>query len=363
MRLHDLTERDGPFTSVYLPIDPSTGVASERLAPHWGSVRRDLEEQGADRSVLDLVERTVLDLSDSPASGVAVVVDGNGDSLVQLSDEAPERAIGRWGDVPSLSMLIRWRRADVPHLVVVADREGADIWVRDSRGQLPGDPRREVDGDTEHIHRGHAGGWSQRRFQQRSENTWERNAAGVAEEIHQLAEKVGAELIVATGDVRALGFLDEHLPPASKDRLRVVEAGGRSDPDAATRVAEEADHLVSDLVARRSVDAMERFAVARGNDLAVEGPGPTLEALSASRVDLLLVHDDPDDERTAHSGAAGVPVAAERHTIVDLGEEPEAGRLVDVAVRAALLTGADVEIVPAHGPNVPEGGIGGVLRG
>ncbi len=43
-----------------------------------------------------------------------------------------------------------------------------------------------------------------------------------------------------------------------------------------------------------------------------------------------------------------------------LGEEPLEGRLVDVAVRAALGTGAAVRVVPRSG-NAHEG-IGGVLR-
>jgi hypothetical protein len=41
-------------------------------------------------------------------------------------------------------------------------------------------------------------------------------------------------------------------------------------------------------------------------------------------------------------------------------DEPHDGRLVDVAIRAALGTGAGVRVIPKHGP-VNEG-IGGLLR-
>ncbi len=33
----------------------------------------------------------------------------------------------------------------------------------------------QVEGETEYIRRGAPGGWSQKRFQQRAENTWEHN--------------------------------------------------------------------------------------------------------------------------------------------------------------------------------------------
>lgn len=76
---------------------------------------------------------------------------------------------------------------------------------------------------------------------------------------------------------------------------------------------------------------------------------------------MLLVHDETDDERRAWSGPDAVPVAATPELLQDLGiTEAESGRLVDVAIRAALSTGAGVRLVPKAGG--PTDGLGAILR-
>jgi hypothetical protein len=58
-------------------------------------------------------------------------------------------------------------------------------------------------------------------------------------------------------------------------------------------------------------------------------------------------------------------VAPDRDALATLGvAEPVEGRLVDVAVRAALGTGADVRVLDPGGqaPSAPAEGLGGLLR-
>ena len=63
-----------------------------------------------------------------------------------------------------------------------------------------------------------------------------------------------------------------------------------------------------------------------------------------------------DDERTAWFGPAPTDVAAEPGTLIDLAvADPVEGRLVDVAVRAALGTGADVSVRPGRQTRPTEG--------
>jgi hypothetical protein len=85
-----------------------------------------------------------------------------------------------------------------------------------------------------------------------------------------------------------------------------------------------------------------------------------MAALRESRVDVLLVHDDPADERTGwFLREAGLP--AEGPVVLgelNLGEEPESARLVDVAIFGALRTGAGVRMVPS----VPRDALGALLR-
>ncbi|MBV9411271.1 MAG: hypothetical protein JO148_06730, partial [Acidimicrobiia bacterium] len=48
---------------------------------------------------------------------------------------------------------------------------------------------------------------------------------------------------------------------------------------------------------------MAKFREERGQgDRAADGPAATLEAMSRSQVEVLLVHADPDDTRTAWFG-------------------------------------------------------------
>src|SRR5690606_27538835 len=109
-------------------------------------------------------------------------------------------------------------------------------------------------------------------------------------------------------------------------------------------------------------ELLERFGEARFGDLAASGPVETLAALSEGRVDVLLVHDDPDDDRRARFAAEGpwcAPVTAGDDPPPPGTEERE-GRLVDVAVRSAHLGDSRIRIVPRHGG--PDDGIGALLR-
>lgn len=108
----------------------------------------------------------------------------------------------------------------------------------------------------------------------------------------------------------------------------------------------------------------------------------TLASLREARVDVLVVHDPAiaagRPERDGRDGAAdGTAAPGDGEAWFDPGApamcavtpaglralgvaDPRPGRLVDVAVRAALVSGATVRVVPAYGG--PEGGLGALLR-
>ena len=66
---------------------------------------------------------------------------------------------------------------------------------------------REVEGSgADDVKLFQAGGWSQRRYQQRQVNTWEENAREVADEVARLAKGIDARLLAIGGDVYATGF-------------------------------------------------------------------------------------------------------------------------------------------------------------
>ena len=93
---------------------------------------------------------------------------------------------------------------------------------------------------------------------------------------------------------------------------------------------------------------------------ATTGAGATLTALREANVEVLLFHHEVDDERFAFFGPSPEHASLDREDLTAMGVEPQEGRLVDVAIRAALGTGASVRVVPGHGG--PLEGLGAIVR-
>jgi hypothetical protein len=292
---------------------------------------------------------------------LAVVVSVDGVAYQTGMASRPVREVlTRWGAVPYVLPLLAHAQSQVPFVALLASRASAEIVAR-----LPeGERSEQVEGEQgPHLSRSSPGGWSQQRYQHRAEVIWERNAGEVADVLTRIVDEVRPRFVAAAGDVRALQFLRDQSPKRVQELLRVVGGEVPSlDP-----VLAEAAGLVEQEVRGDAGALWERFAQERGRGpggLAAEGVEATLAALARSQVEVLLVADDPDDERTAWFGAAPQQLAADRATVEDMGEAmPVEGRLADVAVRAALGTSADVRVLDPgdDGPELREG-LGALLR-
>ena len=360
VRAEDLAEMvtaKGPIVTVYLPTPGDVENAAHAAETAWRSLHRDLEGWGAPEAALTAIEAEVPGAHERGDCLAAVATD-RGLLHREHGPKAPPTALGRVGPIPSVLPILEWRQGSPAYLVVRADRTGADLVAF-----LPhGNPiAREVAGtDDPHITRGGPGGWSQRRYQQRAENHWEENAEAVADEVATLAKRVGAEIVLVAGDVRAVGFLREHLPAAYAARLHEIE-GGRGFGSGAG-IDQEAQENVRAAVDRETATVLEAFREeAAQHDLAVEGAANTLQALARAQVEVALVHDDLEDDRRAWLGPEASHVSATRGALEDLGVTPiQEGRLTDVVVRAALGTGAGIRVIPGEA-GVADG-IGGILR-
>jgi peptide subunit release factor 1 (eRF1) len=254
--------------------------------------------------------------------------------------------------------MLRWRQSYPTHVVVTADRLGADLVAVRYGG---GEERLEVEGEDFPITKVAPGGWSQRRYQQRAEERWEHNAHLVADRLVRLVRRVDPRLVVVAGDVRAVSLLEEALPRDVLDLVEKVQ-GSRSEDGPDDVVADRVAELLRVAVEEDTARLVERWREEVGqHDLATDGPEATLLALAAAQVDTLLVAEDPDDERTAWFGPGPTQVSARREDLAAMGvEEPAQGRLLDVLVRAVLGTGGGVRVIePDAGPS---GGVGALLR-
>jgi hypothetical protein len=353
--LASLFETDGPVASVYVTTVADVENAAQRSMQHWKTVRGDLEQRGAPADVLDAVEERV---PDAHHEGACLgVVAGPGLLHVEHHVVPPPADSGRWGPLPAVLPLVRWRQSTPPVVVVLADRTGADLTaIRRDRPNVA----READGADFPITKVHAGGWSSRRYDERVERTWEDNAEHVASEVARLATQVRARLVIAAGDERALALLTRELDGPLAERFRILEggraagAGGVDDGELTQAVAEAVDADTDRVLAV--------FEEERGqDDRAVEGATATMEALSRAAVDVLLVADGVDEGRPAWFGPAPTALGAGAGDLRDMGvADPVEAPLVDVLLRAALGTSAGVRVVPAD--RAPRDGVGAILR-
>jgi Bacterial archaeo-eukaryotic release factor family 2 len=362
--LSRLFEASGPFLSLYLAAGGDVENAAQRLELRWKSTRGDLQEREVPLEVLEAVAPLV-EGGHTAGATLAVIVPVDGAAWqAGLSSRPAREVLARWGAVPYVLPLLAHARSQVPFVAVLASRASAEIVARLADGERT----EHVEGERgPNLTRSAPGGWSQPRYQHRAEVVWERNAGEVADVLARIVDDVRPRFVAAAGDVRALQLLRDQSPKRVQELLRVV--GG--EVPAIDRVLAEAAELV-DAEVRGDTDALaSRFAQERGRGpggLAAEGADATLAALARSQVEVLLVADDPDDERTAWFGAAPQQVAMDRATVEAMGEAlPVEGRLPDVAVRAALGTSADVHVLDPRDPDGRDGpdlrdGLGAVLR-
>ena len=325
VQLDDLTRlanAAGPFVTVAMPTPSELDDAQHRFEIHWKNARRELEPSRWTSSDVDELDALVSSLPHDGGASLVLMRAADGTTLAEFLDEPVTESLVAESPLPRLSLLIEARQRAIPHLVVETDRAGADIHAFDG-GRVLGSE--QVDGDTEHIHRGHPGGWSQRRFQQRAENTWERNADDVAAQIVEMADDHDADLVFVAGDVRARHLVLESLPERLRSRTTLIEAGS---PDG---VADEIVRLLADHTARAVRELTEQVRERIGTATASVDVPEILTALVEGRVEHLLVHDDGGDDDV---------------TTEMIGDVPAGARVVDAAIVAALRSGAEVTVVP-----------------
>jgi peptide subunit release factor 1 (eRF1) len=179
--------------------------------------------------------------------------------------------------------------------------------------------------------------------------------------VEETCNRNDAKLVVVARDVRAVELLRKALPPRVDELVTVID-GSRHADGSEDAIADDTVRAVATVVARDTAALLAKFREEVGqHDRAADGPGPVLEALARGQVEVLLVHDDPDDNRTAWFGPEPLHVGARRDVVEAMGvAAPTEGRLVDVALRAALGSGAGIRIVPDS--RQLDGRVGAILR-
>ena len=340
--LEPIVLAEGPFVSVSLDSTSATDHPGELLERRWRQIRRRLEQGGAHADLLDAVDDAVA-VGHAPGDELVVIAGATGVLHTARHPEPPAEDTFLHGPVPCVVPLLRRVQSRPLHAVVLADRTGADVIVRPPRGD---EHAVSVDGELEHITRSAPGGWSQRRFQQRAEDTWAANARQVAHRIERLFDAVELRVVVLAGDVRAVQLVRSTLPPRVLD-VAVTVRGDRSMQSPLTNIRGAVDAVLDRVDAEDTAWLVEAVGSAAPHRRGVFGAGGTLGALAEGRVETLLVHHGAHEQRTAWCGPLPHQVGHTREAVRRLGvEDPQAVPLADGAIRAAVACGAAMRLVP-----------------
>jgi Bacterial archaeo-eukaryotic release factor family 2 len=338
----------GPFATVCADVTHTTESADTELDLRVRALCGRLTEQGAPEAVVDAVRSRLLEGNEGGEAGTlrgrAVIVDADGAVVLdEVLADAPGPETAEWSDHPDLRTVLRQLAGRVPHLVVLADRQGADITVATQSGRA--DEERAVEGDTLHIKKVKVGGWAHHVYQHRSENLWIDNADKVAEEIGSLVRRLQPRFVLVAGDVRARQILTDRASGTWADLVVTMDGGGRAagaDRDPVTRRAAE---LVAEHEARDQAAVLEQLEAAASHGLSVTGKDAVVAALRKGQVETLVLTDETDDE-TLLVGGDPLQLGVDQHDMDALGTH---GRVVpaDRALMAAVVaSGAGVEVVP-----------------
>ena len=364
MQLSDLSSvlsTPGPFVTVLVGSESAVEQAADRYELAWKSMLKQLEQEGVDGPVREAISNARGDHADGDARLVVASVP---DAKVVLSEPVSARPPSDTvvvGALPDVLPLVSDVTAQVPHVVVHTDRTGADVEAFFDTNSVAQEIT--VKGRTLHLKKVQGGGWAHHRYQHRTENQWRENAKEIRETVMTLAELVGAELIIGVGDERELTYVKEGLGQPWDEKW-VEVPGGRGQDGSEELVSRRIADTVALHVASSSLDLLAEYAQERGQDKrACDGLAPVVDALRKAQVQTLLVTTAADQGAQLWFGEDPSQLGTSRSEVEALGAaRVEQGPLVSVLLRAALATGADVQIVPHESEQAPAEGVGAVLR-
>lgn len=305
--LRPVLEHEGPFVTVHADVSRNDEHGLDRIDAHCTAVRHELEHRGVAVPLIEAIEERLRRAPGVPGEAHRTVV-AAGDEIVLDEVHAGGSSWAETttvGPLPELSPWVLANEEELTFLVVIADREGADVEVHTARTPKP-QSRRELHGERHDITKVAPGDWAQKQYQRRAENVWHGNAQMVAGELRALHDRLHPAFIALAGDPRAraeIVAVAEHLP------IREVESGGRGAGASHEALWADVDRLVAEHLAHHEAELMERLDRARGQGSGVvEGLDATLDALARAEVDTVVADLRAVHEQTAcpaeHPGLA-----------------------------------------------------------
>lgn len=305
-----LENNDGPFLTVYLDTTRTDPTAASEVETTWRRFREQAAKAGAPEAILSEVEESLLrQPSIGGRHGRAVLANADRILLDRVLPVPPQRELIDWGERPAILPLLQLTPHAVSQLLIEVDRAGADLHLR-----APEDPDltrnagghgedRSVDGGHDELHKSRATGadsgrgWRTDNFEARVEDSWERNAEAVAEQVNKLVMKHKPNIVFLTGDVRAQGLLKAELRNEVLERLTELSGGTRGMSLERASFREELARAVHEHIDATQQEFAEKFRETQGRDTgSVAGAFHVAEVLRRGQVDELLFNPGREPE-------------------------------------------------------------------
>ncbi|MBM0229732.1 MULTISPECIES: Vms1/Ankzf1 family peptidyl-tRNA hydrolase [Micromonospora] len=357
--LRPLYNRPGPWCSVYLDASRDTHDSRPALDLRWRALKGRLLEQGADPATIDAVERVVRGHDPMAGDyGLAVFATGGRVVLSEYLSAPPLRDLASFATLPHTMPLVAQRGEQVAWVRVLADRSGADA-IAVSAGGVP--RKAHVKGrENFQLRRVNPGGWSQSRYQRAAMEAWHHNAGDAVAATVQLAEKVGADVVVVAGDIRATGMIAAQMPERWQDVLVRTDAGSRTDGADPMRMDDLTVQTIAEVADQRITTALDRFGVQEDVGAGLDA---VVSALQRNQVDTMLIVDDPSANGKLWIGPEPTEIATDPAQLLDMSvADPQRVRADAALLRALVGTDAELTVLaPEEAPELTDG-VGAVLR-
>lgn len=314
--LRDVVTSEGPYLSVYLDL-LATPPATERFLAA-------VDRTAVPENVVDRVAELIGAAEGGDDALFVCIAAASGPLIATSFPDPPRHDVIESAAVPRLGPFIESDQALIHHVVAVIDPSGMTLIASPRHGKAV------------------------------RETLIGRNTDGAAELIARVAQMTDTSLVLIVGSPTSL---DAVHPLVVRDgrlfcpvlRVESEDVPGAIDGD----LADELVRLVADRSSRRVVEALRLYRYFESHEAGADGVVATVDALRSGRASMLLVHDDPDDERQGWFGPEPQHIA---HDLTDVdhhlpmlgdGVEMQNGRLVDVVLRSALGQRVPVMVVPA----------------
>jgi len=288
-RLAALYGHPGPFVSVYLPVDGDHADPDAEVRRRWAGHHAALAADGIGATVIDALDARVRAPLPEDVAAVGLLAAADGAVLAEFGLEPPLGDVVMVDSLPYVAPLLEWHQRSIPHLIVILDDDGAD-------------------------------------------------AAGFVPDGSDFVRSIDAHVVMVVGNRADAAWIVDSLVQQIPPTCRLVTEPSESSVD---ELADAAVRHVDDTTARRTVGLLRELKFLAEFDGAHEGVAATLTSIADGSADVVVVHDDPGDPRRAFVGDNPVSVRPEPD-----GDHPTDARLVDAIIRAAVVQGVPVHLIP-----------------